>query len=504
MYNEEGELTMGNNTENSAETKTGNSIKKKHKKSSGKKKIISIVAAIALVCVAIIGYFYSEVKKWDGLIMPNVSIEGVDYTGQTKEEVLAQLIDIYGDSVLTKKIEIEAFDKTYSIGYKELDVKYNVHEIVENAFDYGRDLNFLDKYKLTKNPETQEFNLQFTYNKKPIEDVIATMEEEINRESEEASIKYIGNGKFEVTDDVKGVKLDTQKLSNDINNKIQSEAEDLTIVAPSEEIIADVTGEQLRTIDSNVGSYSTSYTTSSWARSTNIELATKSINGTVLMPGEVFSFNDTVGKRTAAKGYQVAHVIVNGKYVDGIGGGICQVSTTLYNAVLLSGLEIVERSHHTYPSSYVPIGRDATVDYGHLDIKFKNNQEYPIYISAYSSNKKLYFTMYSTNELNNTKEVVSNDVYKTYPATYKIIEDPTLPVGEEVIEKKPHTGYKVNVYRTVYVDGVKTETETVSSDYFLPSNGEKKVGTMVVEEPVPEEETPTDTDTDTDTDTETE
>lgn len=492
---------MENNTENSVETKTEDSIEKKPKKSSTKKKIISIVATIALVCAAIIGYLYSEVKKWDDLIMPNVSIEGVDYTGQTKEEVLAQLNEVYGDSVLTKKVEIEAFDKTYSIEYKELDVKYNVDETVENAFDYGRDLSFLDKYKLIKNPETQELDLQFTYNKKPIEDVIATMGEEINRESKEASIKYLGNGKFEVTDDVKGAKLDAQKLSSDINNKIQSEAEDLTIVAPIEEIVADVTGEQLKTIDSNVGSYSTSYTTSSWARSTNIELATKSINGTVLMPGEVFSFNDTVGKRTAARGYQVAHVIVNGEYVDGIGGGICQVSTTLYNAVLLSGLEIVERTHHTYPSSYVPIGRDATVSYGSLDIKIKNNQEYPIYINAYASKKKLYFTIYANSELNKTKEVVSNSVYKKYPASYKIIEDSTLPVGEEVIEKDAHDGYKVNVYRTVYKDGKKIETETVSSDYFVPSNGEKRVGTMVVEEPTPEEETPSD-ETPTDTDTE--
>ncbi|GAA0179415.1 VanW family protein [Clostridium sediminicola] len=482
---------MENNSENKLETTSKKRIRRKKKKSNNKKKILGAVMGIAIVCAAIIGYLYLEVKKWDNKMMPNISIEKIDYTGKSKAEVLSVLNEIYGNNVLEKIVEIQGIDKTYSIGYTELDVKYNIDETVEKAFEHGRELGLIDKFKLIKNPKTVEFDLEFTYNKKAIENVINTMEKEINAEPVNATIKYLGNGKFEVKDDVKGAKLDFEKLSKDINEKIQSEADDLTILAPINELVADVTGEQLRSIDSNVGSYSTNYKTSSWARSTNIDLATKAINGTILMPGEEFSFNDVVGKRTEAKGYQVAHVIVRGEYVDGLGGGICQVSTTLYNAALLAGLEITERSHHTYPSSYVPIGRDATVDYGNIDLKFVNNQEYPIYISAYTSNKSDYFTIYSSNNLNKTEERIWNDVYKTFPATYKTIEDPTLTVGTEEIDKKPHTGYKVKVYRQVTENGVKGKVETVSSDYFVPSNGEKRVGTKVVEEPVVGEETPT-------------
>ncbi|SHH28952.1 VanW family protein [Clostridium grantii] len=474
---------MESNTE-----KRGRRSSKKSKKNKRKRIIAVAVLAIVAIAAGISGYEYSQVKKWDTLMMPKVIIQGVDYTGKTKEQVLDDLTAAYGDEVGKKQVEIKAGDKTYTIGYSELDAKYNIVETLDEAFSYGRDLDFMEKYKLIKNPEEKEFNLNFTYNEEPIKDVIATIESEINKESAEASIKYLGNGKFEVQDDIEGAKLDSEKLSMDINEKIQSETDELVVEAPIEVLTAKKTGEMLRSIDSNVGSYSTSYTTSSYERSTNIALATKAIDGTLLMPGEEFSFNDVVGQRTAAKGYQVAHVILNGEYVDGIGGGICQVSTTLYNAVLIGGLEITTRRHHTYPSTYVPVGRDATVDYGNLDFEFKNNKEYPIYINAYTSNKKVYFTVYSNSELTKTKYEVTTDVYKTYTASYKIIEDPTLEVGKEVVDKAPHTGYKVNVYRTSYVDGKKVDSETVSSDYYVPVDGEKRVGTKV-EAPVVEETT---------------
>lgn len=448
----------------------------KKRKISNKKKVLIVIGVIAVICAGIVGYMYQEVKKWNMVMMPNVIIEGTDFTGKTKDEVLSEINKTFGDVIFEKKVEIEAFDERYSVGFEELKVKYNITETVNKAFEYGRKLGFLDKYKFIKNPQNKEFELNFTYAKGPIDEVVAKMEEDTNKEPVNASIKYLGNSKFEVKDDVKGAKLDSEKLVLDINDRIQSESEDLKVIAPIETLVAEITGERLRTIDSNIGSFSTSYTSSGANRSSNIALATKAINGTVLMPGEVFSFNDTVGERTRAKGYKEAHVIVNGEYVDGLGGGICQVSSTLYNAVLLAGLEIVERYHHTYPSSYVPLGQDATVDYGNLDIRFKNNREYPIYISAYTKNKQEHFTIFSNNELNKTEEKIWNDVYRKYPAKYKIIKDSNLPKGTEKIDKKAHTGYKVNVYRVVYENGVKGKTETISSDYFVPVNGVKRVG----------------------------
>ena len=126
--------------------------------------------------------------------------------------------------------------------------------------------------------------------------------------------------------------------------------------------------------------YSTSYSTKNQKRTTNLRLAANKINGTVLMPGETFSYNKVVGERTIAAGYQEAPIYVSGKVVDGLGGGICQITTTLYNAVVYANLEIVERSNHQFVPSYAPASRDATVVYGSIDFKFKNNRNYPIKI----------------------------------------------------------------------------------------------------------------------------
>ncbi|GAA0180279.1 VanW family protein [Clostridium sediminicola] len=452
---------------------------KKKKLIDPKKNLIITVLSIAFISSLIIGYIYSEVRKWDGLMMPNIIIEGIDFTGKTREETISKLHRTFGNLVLEKEVEILALEKKYSISFRELDVEYNIIEIVDKAYEYCRELNFFQKYLLIKKGVNKEFYLSFTYNKEAIKETITKMQKDIDKEAINATIKYQKNGGFKVEDDIKGVKLVSEKLISNINEKIQSEAENLTLIAPIKEINAEITGDDLRTVNANVGSYATSFVNSSYNRGTNIVLATEAINGTVLMPEEIFSFNETVGARTDAKGYKRAHIILNGKYVDGLGGGICQVSSTLYNAALLAGLEIIERHHHTYPSNYVPIGQDATVDYGNLDIKFRNNEEYPIYIYGYTKNNIANFIIYSNNELNKTIETVVNDVYKTYPPTYKIIEDPYLPVGIERVEKEGRIGYRVNVYRTVYENGVKILTETVSSDYFMPFQGVKRVGTKV-------------------------
>ncbi|GAA0181736.1 VanW family protein [Clostridium sediminicola] len=471
-------MEINNEVSNKIKNKTND---KNHVRNNGKtnikKKLLTAASIITFICAGIVGYMYQEINEWELVMMPNVIIEGINYTGKTKDEVLTDINKTYGDIILDKTVEIKAGEKEYSIGFEELKAKYNTIHIVDEAFEYGKKLGFIDKYKLIKNPRDKEFELKFTYDSNLIDKVVGKIEEDVNKEPVNATIKYLGKSKFEVTDDVKGAKLDSEKLIIDINNGIMSKAKELKFVAPIETLAAKITGESLRTINSSIGSFSTRYTNSGANRSSNIALATKAINETILMPGEVFSFNDTVGQRTREKGYKEAHVIVNGEYVDGLGGGICQASSTLYNVALLAGLEIVERHHHTYPSSYVPVGQDATVDYGNLDVKFKNNGEYPIYISAYTQNKQEYFTIFSNGNLNKTEKKIWNDIYKKYPASYKIIEDSNLPKGTEKIDKKAHTGYKVKVYRVTYENGVKINTETISSDYFVPVKGVKRVGT---------------------------
>ncbi len=483
-------------TNNAMET---NEAPKENKKSKKNKKKKIIFTSVLVVLAAIIGsgaYLYSTTQKWQNLIMPNVFVEGINLTGFTKEEAGDKLVKEFGDAILQKKVEIKVGDESFEIGYDKLNPSYNIEDTVNKAFEYGKNLSMVAKFKIIRKPVDEKLELEFSYNKQPIDEVISQIEGEVNKEPSPASLKYLGSSKFEVTDDVKGAVLQKDELIESINNKIKEEEDSFVLEAPIKELVAEPTGDQLRNINTNVGAHNTSYTTSSYARSTNIEVATRAINGTILMPGESFSFNDVVGKRTAAAGYMEAPVIVNKELVPGLGGGICQVSTTLYNAALKGGYEIVDRHNHTYPSHYADIGRDATVDYGNLDFAFKNNFDYPIYIQGYSKNKILYFNIFSAKELTNRRYVISNDVYQTLTPTTKIIEDPNMLIGEEEFDTKPHTGYKARVYRTVYEGSTKIETQTISSDYYVPINGVKRVGTKEPEpvvEPVVETETETET-----------
>lgn len=199
-----------------------------------------------------------------------------------------------------------------------------------------------------------------------------------------------------------GKKLEKEKLEKETLSKISgSIGQNVNVNALVKQIPANIKGDSLKSINSLIGTYSTNFASSSSQRANNIALATKSINGKILMPGEVFSFNDTVGERTGERGYEPAPVIIGNKLESGLGGGICQVSTTLYNAVSRAGMTSIEREHHTMPVHYVPQGMDATVDYGNIDYKFKNIYQYPVYIQAYISNGNIIFNLYSNSSMKN-------------------------------------------------------------------------------------------------------
>ncbi len=189
-----------------------------------------------------------------------------------------------------------------------------------------------------------------------------------------------------------------------------------------------------------LASYSTRFSTADKNRTTNITLAARKVNGTVLMPGEIFSYNKVVGARTIAAGYKEAGVYVNGKVTTGIGGGICQVSSTLYNAAIYANLDIVQRTNHMFVSSYVPISRDATVSYGSLDFQFKNNRKYPIKIVCSVSGGVCSFQIFGMKQDDDYQVEISS--YQTgssatsiYSVAYKILKRNGAVVSKQLLSK---------------------------------------------------------------------
>lgn len=225
-----------------------------------------------------------------------------------------------------------------------------------------------------------------------------------------------------------------------------------------------------------LGSYSTTFSTKNTNRTTNIRLATNKINGIVIMPGETFSYNQTVGKRTAAAGFKSAAVYANGEVTTGIGGGICQVSSTLYNAVLLANLEIVERYNHGFNTGYVPAGRDATVSWGGPDFKFKNSRNYPIKLVCSVSGGKVLTQVFGLT-VNNEYEVEIQS-YVTQSIPYKTIkkQDATLTKGKTKVLQSGSNGCKAVCYRILKQNGEVVSKKLLSQDTYNPHNKIVAVG----------------------------
>ncbi len=237
-----------------------------------------------------------------------------------------------------------------------------------------------------------------------------------------------------------------------------------------------------------IGEYATRFNSGDVARSKNIALASNKINGTILAPGEVFSYNGVVGERSYSEGFETASVYVNGETVPGIGGGICQVSSTLFNAVVFANLDIVERVNHQLTVSYVPLGRDATVDYGNIDFRFRNSTEFPIKIVCSSEGGKMYTAIYG--QETEDRETVSFEtvtIGHTDPPERKV-DDPTLPLGEEKVESEGSSGYVVDTYKIIEREGREPEKVYLCRSNYNGSFRVIHVGTgEAVPSPTPDE-----------------
>ncbi|HZD03000.1 MAG TPA: VanW family protein [Actinomycetes bacterium] len=213
-----------------------------------------------------------------------------------------------------------------------------------------------------------------------------------------------------------------------------------------------------------ISTFTTTFSAADAPRVHNIGLIAASVNGSLVMPGEVFSMNGATGRRTAAKGYRTAHVIVNGELVDGLGGGVCQAGTTMFNTVLLAGVPVLERRNHSLHISHYPMGRDATLNWPNADLKFRNDSPYGIYVTSRWTASSLTFALYSTSR--HLKVSLSTSAATNFrsPGT-RFVDDPGLPMGTEVVEEPGSSGFDVTVFRTVTSNGKVVRRDQFVSNY---------------------------------------
>ncbi len=306
---------------------------------------------------------------------------------------------------------------------------------------------------------------------------------EINREAADA---YYDEDTGEIVNEVIGCTFD-----------LQSEKEMLAIAPENSDYIIQLqitqpqmTAEMLggKLFAHTLGSCDSEMTGSNYNRTNNVTLACEAINGTILYPDDIFSFNNIVGERTEAKGYLEAGVYVGGQTQNELGGGVCQVASAIYLSALRANLEIVEREPHQFLVTYVPMGCDATIYWGYYDFKFKNNTDYPIKISTWVEGSYVHCVLYGTNETGEYVEMTYK-VLSTTPYEEEIEEDPDKPADYSAVTQSPYTGYEVKSYRNLYsASGELIETTYEAYSNYQVRNKITVVGAQPEPEPEPEPE----------------
>lgn len=296
---------------------------------------------------------------------------------------------------------------------------------------------------------------------------IEKIRNEIYKEPQNASVsKDKETGKTQVNTHVNGVDFD---ISIEEAKKIIAEDKEEYVI-PLKIIVPDKTLSDLgeEAFPDKLSEYSTIFDSSNRNRSNNLAISAEKIDGTIIMPGETFSYNQTVGERTIAAGYKEAGAYAGGKVVQDVGGGICQTSSTLYNAALLANLEIVDRSNHQFLTSYVDASRDATVAWGSIDFQFKNTRTYPIKIEASAQNGVCEMTIYGIKEDKEYEVVIESEVLSYIPFTTKYENDDSLEEGEEVVEQSGYTGCTSEAYKILKLNGKVVSKTLLSKDTYDP------------------------------------
>lgn len=340
-----------------------------------------------------------------------------------------------------------------------------------------------------KNVESTENEINLsTKNKEPNEIDLDKIYSEIHTEPQNA---YYTQNPFTLYPHVNGIDF---AISMEEAKKILEENKEeyiipLKITHP--EITTDKIGSE--GFPDLLAEFSTNYNPGAKDRTTNLKLASNKINNTVVLPGETFSYNKVVGKRTTAAGYKEAPSYAGGKVVNDIGGGICQITSTLYNAVVFANLDIVSRSNHQFVPSYVKAGRDATVVYGAIDFKFKNTRKYPIKIKSTVSGGVARVQIYGMKEETEYKVKIETKITGSIPMQTVYEDDPTLEKGKEKVEQKGHNGTYSEAYKVVYLNGKVVSRTLLSKDKYNQMSTIIKRGTKGTEVPPadPKPEVPT-------------
>lgn len=457
-------------------------------RSRPKKGNTGVFIGLAALCICLVGGYLvyasnhnqklREILAQSG-IYQGITIDGIDVSGLSKEAASSLLTSTHGRDASSQKLTLYYEDEEWEYTFLEIGAQYQVEQAVDHAYQLGRTGTEKENMKTVNAllKKGEDIPLDFSYDEIKMQDTLIEVSASFDKEAKDSTLTR-SNGKFIITKEEQGRKMDVAATMLNVDRVMQSmKSGRAAIVAETTE--PEITYEENQNVTDLIGSYTTKYTAYDKNRNTNLVVGCKYINGTVIAPGEVFSAMEGLGEQTYARGYRDAGVYVNGKVEAGMGGGVCQITSTLYNAAIYAELDIVERSPHSMTVGYVPLGRDAAIADTYKDLKIKNDTGYPVYLEAYAANGVLKVNLYGHEIHEAGREVEYETVYEATiekPADI-VTEDPEKPEGEKEITSKGRTGAKVSVYKKVFQNGKQVSREKFSSSSYRAAPAEVTVGT---------------------------
>lgn len=418
----------------------------------------AVVAIPVLVGTVSVVRFGSSDRICEGVTVSGVAIGGLP------KSAASQTLQSWARDRLAHEITLTALDTRWSGTVAGFGTRIDWQHALDKAYAVGRNGSVIERAICTMSSggKGKRIKAPIVMNQVVLEKTLAKVAKAVNRPHKDARLKVV-DGRLEITPDSCGIKLNEKRAVKVISDAMG--AGNQIVPLPVAVDRPDVTAEDAKAIDTLLARYTTPFNSGNRSRTHNLTLAAHAIDGVVLRQGGEFSYNDIVGPRVTERGYKNAIVFVRGKMEEGVGGGICQVSSTLYNSVLLAGLDVTARRPHSRTVPYVTPGRDATVAYGLQDFRFKNSNSSAVGLISTVKGSRLTVDIYGSAKDKKNIEIFTSKA-KYSPFGEKTITDASLSPGARKVVDKGSSGVSVIVYRKVTDASGKSVTEVVSRDKY--------------------------------------
>ncbi len=458
------------------------SEKVKEKKSKKGAFWLLCVSGIAVTMLLFCQFYYADNTMTENRFYENTTINGINVSHLTEEEagnIIEYNLLKNRDKI---KLTLVSGEEEWQFKGSDFTVVSDLKPVLSEVMKIGRGGNVIEKARTQNKIKKEGLSYYISYKTVlgNIEDIVEDIASKIEEEGEEPQLVFnpLDDKPFSVIEGKEGKKVNRELLYQRIDEELQNNTS-ATIEIPLDIVPNSISNEDLENSVSLRSSFSTNYASSSKERKNNVRKALEAFNGMIIAPGQEISFNETTGARTEENGYKEANIILNGAYVKGSGGGACQSSTTLYNALLLADLEILEVNHHSLPASYVPLSFDAMVSEGVSDLKFKNQFETPVYIKTFGDEKNISVEIYGKpfeegEEIKTRAEfikVLPHSGDQVVPDTTGEFSKYVLYKGEYYRQKYPKEGYESKGYIQYYKNGELVEEKQIRHDYYQPQSG---------------------------------